>query len=549
MHNHRVGLGVVAIAVTLVAVACGSSGSSGGSGNAAKSTSTANVTSSAPPKSGGTLTVGVNAETNGWDPTNSQWAGQGYQVASTILEPLTQFGPDGKPHPYLAQSVTPNSDFTQWTIKLRQGIKFQNGQPFNADAVVLQLQEDKKSALVGQSITAVQSIQKVDDSTVLVKMNRPWAEFPAMIATQMGFMAAPAQLEATGSARTDHPIGTGPYTFSDWQRGSQLTVTKNKDYWQKGVAFPDQITFKVITDPQTMLNSLQSGQIDVDWFDGTATNIQQARSNANLGVAFRDLDVPTMVMLNMGKGVTSNLLVRQALAYATNADEINQRVDQGLSKPADGPYLPTSIWYSPSGYAKPDPAKAEKLLAEYKTQNHITGKVPITLGCVSSTTNDQSMALLKAQWEQVGFKVNRKTLDQATYINQALMGDYEANCWTYLGSQHPDIDAIWMLSRNANPAGQLALNFPRLKDPAVDAAYLKAETTGDQAEQKAQYAIVWKQLAQQLPYLWTGHGFGATIFSKKVHWLSSSKLPDGTPAYTLANVPIAQAPLQQAWVG
>jgi peptide/nickel transport system substrate-binding protein len=537
---------VVALLILLVLVlgACSTktdSGSGSGGGD----------TNAGPPKPGGTLNVGISAETDGFNPTNSQWAAQGYWVASSIMEPLTTWGTDNKVHPYLAESVTPNADFTQWTIKLRKGINFQDGTPFNADAVVLQLTKDKASLIVGQAMTAVSTINKVDEYTVQVGMSRPWAQFPVLLATQAGYMASPKQLNSTGKDLTDHPIGTGPYTFKEWVRSDHLTVTKNPNWWRKGqgLANPDQITYKVISDPQAMLNSLQAGQVDLE-FDGTVSNIVQAEGNSGLKTVEKNLDAPVMIMLNMAVEPTSDLRVRQALAYATDAQQILDRVDQGRGKTADGPYLPDSPWYAPSGYpVKPDEQKAKELLDEYKKDKGITGNVKIQLGCTPTTTNDQAMQLIQQQWEKVGFDVSRKSLEQATYINDALLGNYEANCWTYLGSQDPDIDAIWMLSRNANPPGQLALNFPRLKDPKVDDAYLAAQKTDDQKARLEQYAIVWKQLAQDVPYVWLTHTYGAFIYRSNVHWVANPKLPDGSAAPTLQNSDSAVASVAQAWIG
>lgn len=527
------------LALVLVLGACSTKTNSSGGAD----------TNAGPPKAGGTLNVGLGAETDGWNPTNSQWAAQAYWVASTIFEPLMAMGTDQKPHPYLAESMDHNADFTQWTIKLRQGIKFQNGEPLNADAVVLQLTKDKASLIVGQAFNPVSDIKKVDDSTVQVDMSRPWAELPSILATQAGYMAAPAQLNATGAALTDHPIGTGPYTFKEWARSDHLTVVKNPSYWRKDVAYPAQINFKVITDPQATLNSLQSGQIDVE-FDGTVGNIVQAQNNGSLKVVEKNLDPPVMIMLNMATAPTDDLRVRQAMMYATDSQEIIDRVDQGRGKQADGPYLPGSPWYAPSGYPlKPDVQKAKDLLAQYKKDKGITGNVKVTLGCTPTTTNDQAMTLIKAQWEKVGFEVTRKSLEQATYINDALLGNYQANCWTYLGSQDPDVDNIWMQSKNANPPGQLALNFPRLKDPKVDQAYLDAEKTDDQKARAEQYAIVWKQLTQDVPYVWLTHTYGAFIYRSNVHWVTDAKLPDGTPAPNIQNGVTAVAPLLQAWIG
>ena len=520
-----------------------STSSSGSSDKSTPSTQTAGT-----PKNGGDLTVGLDAETDGWNPSSSQWATAGYYVAQAIFDPLMTFGADGKPHPYLAKSLTPNGDFTQWTMTLRPGITFQNGQPFNAAAVALQLTKDKESALVGQAYGPLETATAVDDMTVQIKMNAPWSAFPAALTGQGGYMAAPAQLNATGAASTDRPIGTGPYAFKQWVRDDHLTVVKNPNYWRKSLPHLNQITFKVIVDAQARLNSLQAGQLDFE-YDTAAANIVQAKNDKKLTIIQQNLDIPGMIMFNTAVAPLDDVRVRQALAYATDVKQLIDTVGQGMSKQADGPYLPGSPWYTPSGYPmSPNLTKAKSLLAAYKSDHHITGDIKFTLACTPTTTNDQSMQLIKAQWAKVGVDVTRKTVEQATYINSALLGQYQANCWSYLGSKDPDIDAIWMFSKNANPPGQLALNFPRIKDPAIDKAYLAARTTGDQAARKADYAMVWKRLAIDVPYIWTAHTHQALIFRNNVHGFEDFTLPDGEKGPVVTGSSTV-APLLNVWVG
>jgi ABC-type transport system substrate-binding protein len=499
------------------------------------------------PKAGGSLTVGLDAETDGWNPSNSQWAAAGYYVAQSIFDPLMTFGSDNKPHPYLAQSLTSNPNFTQWTMTLRPGIKFQDGEPLNAAAVALQLTKNKASVLVGQAYGPFKSATAVNDLTVRIDMSSPWSAFPAALTTQGGYMAAPKQLNATGKAATDDPIGTGPYSFKQWVRDDHLTVVKNPNYWRKGLPLLDQITYKVIIDPQSRLNSLQAGQLDYE-YDNTAANIVQAENNKKLTVIQQNLDQPTMVMLNTAVAPLNDVHVRQALAYATNVQQLINTVGQGMPKQADGPYQPGSPWYAPSGYPlTPNLDKAKSLINAYKTEHHISGDLKFTLACTPTTSNNQSMELIKSQWAKVGIDVTRKTEEQATYINDALLGKFQANCWTYLGTRDPDIDAIWMFSTNANPPGQLALNFPRIKDPAIDQAYLAARTTDDHSKRAAEYAKVWKRLAVDLPYIWTTHLHNALIFRNNVQGVQDFTLPDGSKPPDLKSSTTV-APLLNVWL-
>jgi ABC-type transport system substrate-binding protein len=538
--THRRTSATLLLAVLLAAILGACSTSSGGSTSPPAS-------DAGPPKPGGTLTVVLPAATDGWNPSASQWAEPAFYVAQAIFDPLAAIGADNKVHPYLAQSITSNSNFTQWTIKLRPGIAFSDGEPLNADAVVLLLTKDKSSAIVGQSMAPVKTITKGDDLTVLVTTDTPWSAFPSFLATQAGYVAAPAQLDAKGDDATNKPIGTGPYVLKEWVKGDHLTVVKNPNYWRKGLPYLDGITFKIITDAQARLNALLSGQVDFA-FDSTPSSIVQAKTDTSLTVREQDLDQPLMVMLNTAVAPLDDLRVRRALADATDVQTIIQRVFQGMSKQADGPYLPSSPWYSPSGYPmKPDIDKAKSLLASYKKDHGISGDLDITIEYTDSPTNEQMTQLLEAQWASVGVKLDRETVEQTTNINDFLQGKYQADIISYLGSLDPDIDSYLLLSTNANPPGSFAINFSRVKDPAIDQAFLDARKTDVQADRKAQYAIVWKQLAEKVPYLWIAHEHQAIMYRDGVHGLTDFTLPDGTKGSDQANFGVT--PLLTVWKG
>ena len=277
-------------------------------------------------------------------------------------------------------------------------------------------------------------------------------------------VAAPAQLNADGAAKTDKPIGTGQYIFKEWVRDDHLTVTKNPNYWRKDVAFPDTITFRPIPDDQTRLASVQSGQLDLT-FTQVASQILSARRDSSLQLGEYDADTPTMMMMNMAVAPIDDVRVRQALALATDQQELNKTVGRGLSKVATEPYLPNSPWYVDSGYPETtNVSKAKGLIDAYKKDKGITGDIKFTVGCTPTPTNTQSMELIKNQWAKIGVSVDLKYTEQATYINNALNGDYTVNCWNQLGQTDPDQDTVWWDSSNANPVGSLALNFMRMKD-------------------------------------------------------------------------------------
>jgi len=366
----------------------------------------------------------------------------------------------------------------------------------------------------------------VNNLTVQVNMTEPWVAFPAVLASQAGYMAAPAQLESKNDSTTI-PIGTGPFIFKQWIMDSTLTVKKNAHYWRPGVTHVNEIIFHVITDPTTRLQSLESNEIQF-MYTAEAGQINQLKAQKTFSMFLQYLDVPVFIMLNTDAKPLNNLKLRQALEYGTSQQQLNTDIDLGLGTVVTEPYAPASKWYVPSGYpTQQNQTKAKQLVAAYHAETGTTGPVKFTLGCTSSGTNPQAMQLVQAQWAQIGVDVSLQYTEQATYINNAIFGSYQANCWTQFGDIDPDIDATWWLSANAHPDGAIALNFARLSDPTTDAALQVGRTSPSYAVRKAAYGKVWQQFALQAPYIWLGRGPNALVSAPTLHGLGQAVLAGG----------------------
>jgi ABC-type transport system substrate-binding protein len=520
---------VSVVAMALIVSGCAKATNSG-SGTTA--TTGSGPTTTVAPQNGGTLNIGLNAETDGWDPVTSEWAAAGYFVAQTFFDPLCAYDSAGVAVPYLAKSLTHSTNYMTWTIGLRPNIKFSNGQPLNAAAVALQLTLGKASALVGQALLPMSKAVATNNLTVKVTMSEPWVAFPAALASQAGYVAAPAQLQSKTTSTTQ-PIGSGPYIFVQWTPGGTLTVKKNPNYWRPGVAHVDQIVFHVYVDPTTEYQTLTSNQLNF-MYTAEASQIKQLQSQTTYQYFLQYLDVPVFIMLNTDAAPLNNLKLRQALEYATSQQQLNTEIDLGLGSVVTEPYGPKSKWYVPSGYPEsPNLKTAEADVAAYHSETHTSGPVKFTLGCTDSGTNPQAMRLVEAQWQKVGIDVTLSYTEQATYINNAIFGSYQANCWTQFGDIDPDIDATWWLSTNAHPDGAVALNFARLSDTITDTQLQIGRENPSFAARKAAYGNVWKQFTAEAPYIWLGRGPNALVSAPNTHGLGDMVFPNGQKQDTL----------------
>jgi peptide/nickel transport system substrate-binding protein len=321
---------------------------------------------------------------------------------------------------------------------------------------------------------------------------------------------------------------------------------RNPDYWRPSVTHVSKIVFHVITDPTTRLQSLQSGQIQF-MYTAEAAQVKQLEAQSTDSMYVQHLDAPVFIMLNTDAAPLNNLKLRLALEYATNQQELIDSIDLGLGTVVTEPYAAASPWYVPSGYpTAPNQAKAQQLVAAYHQETGTSGLVKFTLGCTSSGTNPQAMQLVQAQWAKVGIDVSLSYTEQATYINNAIFGSYQANCWTQFGDIDPDIDATWWLSANAHPDGAPALNFARLSDPTTDTELQIGRTNPDYAIRKAAYGAVWKQFALQAPYIWLGRGPNGLVSGPTLHGLGQATLPGGEKQDSLGSDAIV--PIDQLWL-
>jgi peptide/nickel transport system substrate-binding protein len=541
------------VCLALLAAACGSNHASSSSSNAAGHT---NVEKPAgPPKPGGQLTVALVGETNSFNPNLGQWSPSSYAVANAIFDPLAALDPKGNPQPYLAKGITSNADFTQWTITLRPGIRFQNGEALNAAAVKKNLDDSRTSVVISQAFSTVTSITTQGDSTVVIKMNQPWSSFPGVLTLQAGYMAAPAMLDDPAGANAN-PIGTGPFKFVDRQVGASLKTARNPDYWQKdsnGKALPylDGVEFRVITDASSRSSSLSAGDVD-------ATQVvtpEALISSAELADAGRlqmltdsNKEVDEGVLaFNNSKPPFDDPLARQAVASAVDQEAVAKLATKGAMPGAWGMFEPGSPYYiskADAGYPKYDPARARQQADEYKRKHgkalEFTELLPADPQIM---TNSQ---VLQAELAKSGIKMTIQPIEQTQLITHVIVtGDYEAATFVIWSSPSPDQGYVFLATKPV--MNGLSLNYPRYDDPELRAAMDDFRTTTDLTKRVAAMTRVQKALAKHMQVLFLVHTRTAFAYANKVHGFRATTFP-GTDVAAYA--PYVITPFYtKAWVG
>lgn len=489
------------------------------------------------PTPGGTIIYGIEAETDGFNPTGNRWAISGHMVAQAVFDPLAALDASGEPQPYLAESFTPNADYTQWTIALRDGVVFHDGTPVNADAVVATLNGHRESFLTGSAVSPITDVTATDDLTVTVTTSVPWVALPAGLTGQVGYVVAPTMLDpATADAASRAPVGSGPFKFVEWTPNTRWVGEKFDDYWQEGLPYLDGIEFRPVTQVNTRVNAFNTGELQMMHTSDPET-IAEFRTRAAAGelqlVEDRGEGEESFVLLNLENAPLNDERIRQALAYATDTVTYNEVINNGASVVARGPFTPTSPWVVDTDYPEYDVARAKALVDEYIADPTTPNEVKFRLSTTPTPETRRAVELLQQQWAEAGITVEITTVDQASFISTAISGDFDANLWRQLGAPDPDVDQVWWYSGGAE--GNI-LNFPNMFDPQIDAALDAGRTNPDPEARKQAYADFQRRLNEIIPYVWLTHTQWVVAANNNVRGIGNGTLPDGQEAYPLGGV-------------
>ncbi|MFZ9851360.1 MAG: ABC transporter substrate-binding protein [Ilumatobacteraceae bacterium] len=543
-------IGAVAIAFGLVAAACGGddggSSSGGGETTAAPAETTAPAPATQPPADddtpvpGGKMVFGLEADTaSPWTPADMTCAVSCHMVARTVYDSLMVPGADNVPHPYLAESMTPNDDYTEWRITARSGVKFHDGTDFDGAAIVDNLTRAQGSFLVGSALLDVDTVtlDPADPMTAIVTTKRPWATFPWFVTGQAGYMASPTWLAAVDgdAALAAKPVGTGPFTFVDYKPNEFYKGAKNADYWNAPYPYLDEIEFIPINDALKRRDALKAGDIDaLHLTNGEAiTEFRDSDEFSTIEITKNGETAYTLLHVTKEGSAIADSRVRCALAYASDSATTNEVVSFGVNQLANGPFSPDQVGYlEDSGYPLvQDMAKAQELIAEYKAEN--PGDLKIALATTTDATNLVIANYQKGWWEEAGVdEVTIDQIDQGNYIVTALLGNFEVFQWRNHGGVDLDQQFFWWHSSAALPVGALALNFGRIKDANLDALLEENRGTLDPVRKKEIAEEVNRLFATECYNLWGSYTIWMVAGKPEFKGYAAANLilPDGTPA-------------------
>ncbi len=568
----------VVFALSLVAAACGgSSDSEGASSDGETDTATETTVEAGTeaegdvdteaaltddvPDYGGTVSIGLEAEATGLRPWEDACSAPCYNMMVSIFDKLTEQTADGVIEPYLAESITPNADFTEFVMTLRPDVTFHDGTPLTAQTIVdmFPLQQVGAASAGSVGTSKLTGVEATGDLEVTYTLSGSNSAFPAYLSrAPLGMVFEPTAAAADPDGFTTNPVGTGPFVIEKRDLDNETVVVRNENYWRtdaEGNALPylDSIVFKPIPDEGTRLDAVTSG---------TNNAFQTLRQGTIRDARAVGEDTVTMIehqgsntgggMFNVAVAPFDDLRVRMGLTLMNDQSAVIEALGgTGISLPSTQWFSPDSPWWSQKAadaWPTFDFEAGKAMLQEYvddaeRSDGKAAGEpIDVELSCPPDPTLIAAMQVLEQVWS--GSELANVTLtnfDQQTHINNALgadngfIGVHQAHCWRWSSEDDPSISLNPFL---APPTAEIAeaagipgvvspSNFSNWFDAEAFTAANEAIATDDFEARKALYETINLRLAAEVPVWYSGSTATAIGTSPDVRGLTSWTLPSG----------------------
>lgn len=315
------------------------------------------------------IVLAMALEPPGLDPTAGAASAIAEIVQYNVFETLTKINADGTVSPLLAESWEVSPDLKTFTFKLRRGVKFSNGEPFNAQTVKFSYDRaaDAKSTNKDKrNFQNMEAVRVVDDHTVVVILKTIEPDFLFLMGQATAIMVEPK----TVATNATQPVGTGPYVLSNWAKGSSVTLTKSPSYRNPQQAKINRVTFRFISDPAAQVAALLSGDVDAFPRVAAARSMGQFKGNPKYQVILAGSRAKTILAINNKKKPLDDVRVRRAIAAAIDRKAVIQGAADGYGAPIGSHYVPGALGYVDTTGVNPyNPDKARALLAEAGVKN------------------------------------------------------------------------------------------------------------------------------------------------------------------------------------
>jgi peptide/nickel transport system substrate-binding protein len=483
---------------------------------------------------GGTLVFGRAMESEFLDPAHTSQNADIW-LSLNLYDTLLLASADGGSgvEPGLASAWKMSEDGKTITFTMRPGIKFSNGSPIEPSDVKWSLDRARAKDTGGDFSSLLASIESIDTPApdqVIVHMRHPdpvilqaLATFNSGIMPEKLLMAAPgATLDEKSKNFAEHPIGSGPFMLTSWQRNTEMVMGRNPYYWKKDAAgqqlpYLDAIRFVIIPDDATRILKLRAGELDIAEFV-PYSRVAELKADSKLNMVLFPAAQTNYFTLNLRptlkdgtKNPLADVRVRQALNYATDKDALIQVVSYGTGTPARS-FMPmsTPFSYGPTPLYPYDIAKAKTLLQQAGYANGFD----ITCLVLSGNADDAAkVATLQQLWSQIGVRLKIEQLESSTRLARYNAGDFQmrTSLWTNDINDPNEITAIFAYYpvRQNNRSGW--------DDKRIGTLFEQSQEELDPAKRAAQYKEIQERYAEAAPIVFAFEVPYPIAMSKRVH--------------------------------
>jgi len=358
----------------------------------------------------------------GLDPTTAAASAIGEVVHYNVLEGLTKINMDGSVTPLLAESWTLDPDGKVYTFKLRKGVKFSDGEPFEASDVKFSFERAKAPGSTNKDKKAVfdniSHIDTPDPGTVIVVLNQPDGNFLFRMGQNTAVILDPKSAATTATK----PVGTGPFKFDNWAHGTSITLSKNEGFRNPAAIKMKKVTFRFINDPAAQVAALLAGDIDGMPRFGAIQSLKQFQSDPRFTVTPGGTECKTIVSINNKKKPFDDVRVRRALAAAIDRKAVIDGSSEGYGKPIGSHMVPSDAGYIDLTAVNPyDPEKAKALLKEAGVATPLS----VTLTLPPPPYARQGGEIVAAELAKVGVNAKIENVEWAQWLSGAFKGNFD----------------------------------------------------------------------------------------------------------------------------
>jgi peptide/nickel transport system substrate-binding protein len=484
----------------------------------------AHGTKAAKIKDGGTLTIGLAEEPDALDPTLARTF-VGRIVFLAMCEKLYDLDSHLNIVPQLATALPQVSkDKLTYTIKLRSGVKFNDGTAFNADAVKTSLERDLtlKGSVRASEISPIKTIDAPNATTVVLHLSTPYSPLTAQLADRAGMVMSPKAL-ASGGSFAQNPVCVGPFQFKDRVAGDHITLVKSNDYYDKAKVHLSQITYKIMTDPSSRTQALRAGDIQVeDRVQSTDVPTLQKDSSVSVAkavtIGYQGLTLNIgnqhgvgSKYANVGTPIAKSQYLRTAFDLALDRTTINKVVFGGLNLPDCYPLAPVSPWYKPTTAGLDCNLHANDALATklVKASGFSNPTVKLMLGG-TDPVNARLGQVIQQMEKAVGINVTVSPTEFTTSLNAATAGNFDTYAVGWSGRVDPDGNIYGFV---ATPG---TLNYSGYSNPKLDYILNGARKSVTTKARDVLYRAAMKIIHRDRPLIFLYHPINYYGISKKV---------------------------------